>query len=299
MDDKPSYKKPFLTYPEQIDLLRGRGLAIEDENKALHLLEKISYYRLSGYWHILLEDKENHIFKAGASFDIAFQIYCFDKDLRKLFIAEIEKIEIAIRAKIIHVMAENFGPFWMQDSSIFPKKEGYDEVQKAISKEYGRCEETFIDAFRLKYSDDLPPCWMLMEVTSFGTLSLIYKHLKHGKSKRAIAELFGLDDNTFESWLHSIVYVRNICAHHSRLWNRVLKVRPKKAETEYLWLENPDVSNARIFYFASIIIYMLNVINPNHTFKQKTFTLLNNNPNLDYNRMGFSDGWQNEPLWAI
>ena len=66
--DKPFFEKPPLTYEAQLQLLKSRGLLIEDEEKALHTLQVISYYRLSGYWYPLLEDKENHKFKMNAHF---------------------------------------------------------------------------------------------------------------------------------------------------------------------------------------------------------------------------------------
>jgi len=97
MNAKILYKKPFLSYPEQLQLLKDRGLSIENDERALHLLEYVSYYRLSAYWHPFLEDKEANIFKPGSSFDAAFNLYCFDKELRKLLLADIEKIEVAIR----------------------------------------------------------------------------------------------------------------------------------------------------------------------------------------------------------
>ena len=72
-------------------------MVFEDEPKALHLLQNISYYRLSGYWYPLLTDKQQHIFKPGSTFETAYNIYKFDSELRKLIIAEIEKIEVAVR----------------------------------------------------------------------------------------------------------------------------------------------------------------------------------------------------------
>lgn len=76
------YNKPALSYTDQLDLLKRRGLHINDEPSFLELLEKKSYYRLSGYWYPLLDDKARHIFKPNAEFDTAYQIYQFDRDLR-------------------------------------------------------------------------------------------------------------------------------------------------------------------------------------------------------------------------
>jgi len=293
------YTKPFLPYKKQLEQLRERGLTIGDEHKALHLLENISYYRLSGYWYPLLDDKEAHLFKQGANFDVAFGLYCFDKDLRKLVFSEIEKVEVAIRSQMIHVLAESFGAFWLEDRTLFTSASQHEDVLRVVTKEYARCDEKFIEAFRSKYADPLPPCWMLLEVTSLGTLSMIYKYLKPGRSKRAIASKFALNDDTFESWLHSIVYVRNICAHHGRLWNRVFSIRPLKLHNpERQWLKTGSVNNARLFYFASALMYLLKVINPNNRFKHKFLDLLRSNQNLNYNHMGFCDDWQSEPLWS-
>ena len=104
--DKTLYSKNFLSYHQQLDQLIDRGLVVENEEKALHLLEHISYYRLSGYWYPLLENKQEHIFKEESTFQTAFNLYCFDRKLRQLVLSEIEKIEVAIRSKITYIMAE-------------------------------------------------------------------------------------------------------------------------------------------------------------------------------------------------
>ena len=106
---KLSYNKPALTYKAQIEQLKDRGLTIADEEKAVHLLENISYYRLSGYWYPLLKDpKQDHVFKEGATFERAFGLYLFDKELRKLVVSELEKIEVAVRAQMIYVLWHNY-----------------------------------------------------------------------------------------------------------------------------------------------------------------------------------------------
>jgi len=140
---------------------------------------------------------------------------------------------------------------------------------------------------------------MLLEITSFGTLSRLYGNLKSGKAKRDIANAFGLPDRVFASWLHSLVYIRNVCAHHSRIWNRPMSIQPLILKTTSRpWLINRQVGINRIYYALSMIMYMLNVINPNHAFKQKLDNLFLKYPAVDRVAMGFPAGWQNEPLWA-
>lgn len=197
-------------------------MVFEDEPKALHLLQNISYYRLSGYWYPLLTDKQQHIFKPGSTFETAYNIYKFDSELRKLIIAEIEKIEVAVRTQTAYILSSQYGSYWFEDSSLFSNPVRHAKLLSKIDNEYSRSDEEFIKSFKSKYSNHFPPSWITMEITSFGTLSILYENLLPGKIKRSIAAYFGLADKVFASWLHSVVYVRNICAHHSRLWNKTL-----------------------------------------------------------------------------
>lgn len=295
---KIPFNKPALTYSQQLELLKDRGITIDNEEKTLHLLESISYYRLSGYWYPLLQDKKNHIFKPQANFTTAFRLYCFDKELRKLVLAELEKIEIAIRAKMIYTLSHRFGPFWFSDPSIFrnPIKQA-DSITK-LGQEYKRSDEEFIKAFAEKYSNPLPPSWISIEITSFGTLSMLYSNLLPGKEKRIIANYFGISDSVFQTWLHSIVYLRNICAHHSRLWNRSMSIRPQvPRKTTKQWIDTENVQNNKSYFMLSMMQYLLQTVNPKSTFSSKLKNLLFKYDNVDVRAMDFPVNWEEEPFW--
>jgi abortive infection bacteriophage resistance protein len=295
---KIPYTKPALTYAEQLQQLKDRGMAIADDAKALHLLENISYYRLSGYWYPLLADKANHTFKPTATFDTAFRLYCFDKELRKLMISELEKIEVAVRAKMIYILSHQHGPFWFQNPALFKSPVSHANALSHIGVEFNRSDEEFIHAFRNKYSDPLPPSWMILEITSFGTLSMLYKNLKPGREKRAIAGYFGLADSVFETWLHSIVYLRNVCAHHTRLWNRSMSISPQFPLTPRKpWIANATISNRRTYFMLCMILYLLQTVNPTNTFADKIKTLLAKYNNVAPSAMGFPSDWEAEALW--
>jgi abortive infection bacteriophage resistance protein len=290
---KIPYAKPPITYQEQLNLLKQRGLIIPKEVKALHLLENISYYRLSGYWFPLLADKKAHIFKPNSSFDAAFNLYCFDRELRQLVLAEIEKIEVAVRAKMSYILStKDNNPFWFQDASIFSNPVKHANSLTKIGEEFARSDEEFIKSFREKYSNATPPSWITLEITSFGTLSLLFKNLKPGKEKRDIANYFGLADTVFETWIHSLVYLRNVCAHHTRLWNRAMSIQPQKQ-----WLTNKTIPNNRTYFILSMVSYLLQTINPNHQFINRFLALLAKYPNVDPKALGFPNGWEAEPLW--
>lgn len=295
---KVPFNKPPLTYSQQVQQLKDRGLLINNEQKALHLLESVSYYRLSGYWYPLLQDKQNHIFKQGAEFETAFKLYCFDRELRKLVLAELEKIEIAIRAKMIYVLSHKYGAFWFSDPTIFKNPVKHADSITKIGQEYARSDEEFIKAFADKYSDPLPPSWISIEITSFGTLSMLYSNLLPGKEKREIAHHFGVSDSVFQTWLHSIVYLRNICAHHSRLWNRSMSIRPQfPRKTTKQWVDMSNVQNNKSYFMLSMILYLLQTVNPKTTFSSRLKALLNKYNNVDTKAMNFPVNWENEPLW--
>ena len=204
--------------------------------------------------------KEANVFKEGSFFDMVFTLYCFDKELRKLVSAELEKIEVAIRAKMIYELSHNYGPYWFINPDLFSSRDELASTLKSFKREHSRTDEEFIKSFNIKYTDPLPPSWMMLEISSFGSLSSLFQNLNSGSDKRIIAAYFGLDDGTFISWLHHLTYVRNICAHHSRLWNRKMSIRPRiPINPAYQWLSgksNPYPSkpiNERVYFLLSMI----------------------------------------------
>ncbi len=138
----------------------------------------------------------------------------------------------------------------------------------------------------------------MFEIASFGSLSTLYQNLKPGKSKRDIAHHFGLDDSTFGSWLHCFVYIRNVCAHHSRLWNRGMKIKPQIPLSPInKWLNNSTVNNDRTYFVLSMMLYLLQSIDNKHQFIFRFKILLKKYPNVDVIAMGFPKDWEKEPLW--
>jgi len=295
---KIPYNKPALTYAEQVIQLQDRGLEILNLDRAYHLLESISYYRLSGYWYPMLIDKSNHKFKPNSTFQSAFDIYCFDRKFRILILQELEKIEVSIRAKMIYVLSHEYGAFWYQDSSYFKNHIKHSKSLGSLQSEFKRSDEEFIEAYADKYSGPLPPSWMMLEITSFGTMSFLYSNLKGGRTKRAVANYFGLNDKTFVSWMHSIVYLRNVCAHHSRLWNRTMSIQPIKPQsTSKRWLEDDSVSNKKVYYILSMILFLMQTINPKNTIVSRFKALLDEYKCIDVRAMGFPESWEDEHLW--
>ena len=312
---KKKYNKTPLTFNKQLELLKSRGLEITDEKKALEYLKEISYYRLSAYFLPYQEIKDQ--FNPETTFKQIINTYTFDRELRLLVFDCIERIEIAIRTQMIYSMAHHYNDSHWQDNknlfvSPYYNKAGYmidpySELQSIISKaKTVRTPEVFIKHYTDKYySPSNPPSWMCLELLTIGELSRLYKGFKLNEDKKRIADSFDVHHRVFISWLHSLTYVRNICAHHSRLWNRDLAVEPHKLlKPKGVWISKPFENNSRVFYFICILKYLLLRSNPGNGLKSKMIGLFEKYPNIPIQYLGIpSDGkgnmldWQNEILW--
>lgn len=293
------YDQPATSVTDQIALLKSGLLQITDEQRAAHLLNNISFFRLKSYMYPLMADKQLRIFKPGATFEKVYNLYKFDSALRKLLSAELEKIEVSIRTQISAILCREKGVFWFADVANFSNERKHADTLKKIKAELDRSDDDQILAFKQEYDDEFPPAWMTLEVTSLGSLSMLYSLLKPGQEKREIARYYGLPDTVFESWLHSIVYVRNICAHHSRLWNKVLRICPQPPRRTHRPFLTISARNNRVYYVLSVIQYLLQTINPTNTFSERLQSLLAQYPEIDTSAMGFPANWQSEPIWTV
>lgn len=309
------YNKIPLSFQDQITLLKSRGLEIDNEPKALSYLQEISYYRLSAYFLPYQNAKDK--FEPNITFDQIIKTYSFDRELRLLVFDCIERIEVAIRTQIVYQMSLHYNDSHWQDNQnhfITPyyNKIGnlanpFAEFQAIISKaKTARTPETFIKHYINNYHKPAnPPSWMCLELLTIGELSHIYRGLKNNADKKRIADFFEVHPTVFTSWLHTLTYVRNICAHHSRLWNRDLAIEPEKLlKPKGNWINKPFENNKRVFYFLCVLRYMLLRANPNNRMKQKVENIFNNYPTIPIKFLGIpSDGkgnlldWKIEPLW--
>jgi abortive infection bacteriophage resistance protein len=296
---KIEFNEQFLSHDEQFQLLETRGMNFSDEEMVRDLLKRIGYYRISSYWHPFFEKKKKKIFKKNTNFEKVDDLYEFDKELRKFVLWELEKIEINIRSKMIYVLSIEHNSFWLNYEALFINQNMHKNLLSKIKMEVDRSDEHFILLFKSMFSNDIPPSFITLEILSFGAVSKIYSNLKKGKTKKGIAGELALPDVVFESWLHSLVYIRNLSAHHARLWNRVFSVKPLLPKsTGSIWLSNGEVSNNKLFFFLSMILYLSNVIDPKNTFKQDLNNLFKKYPNIDKTAMGFPVDWQEEALWG-
>lgn len=306
-----------MTYEQQIALLQSRGLIITDTAYARQYLERISYYRLSAYSLTFQAVKDT--FNAGTRFEDILDLYVFDRELRLLIMDAIERIEVAVRSQMIYQLAHRYGSHWVDKPELFKppytdKKSGkevdvFQETQKIIQEHLAaKKPEVFIQHYRSVYTEPIsPPSWMSVELLTLGQLSRMFASLKEHDDRKQIAAYFGLHHNVFVSWLHALTYVRNICAHHSRLWNRDFAVKPDlllRPNRPWITAEMRG-NNDRCYYFLCTLKYLLDAANPGNHFKARLASVIADHPRVPIQFMGIPSKpeggiihWQTEPLWA-
>lgn len=297
-----TYQKPALTFDEQLQLLQDRGLIVNDHDHALSQLSTISYYRLSAYWYPFRErDQYGNVtndFVDGTSFDDVISLYEYDRQLRLLIIDAIERVEVYVRTLITYHLGHTYGAFGHTDSANFHPQFNHNQWLSKLEDEADRSSDAFITHYKNKYSGfPTLPIWMITEVMSLGSLSYCYKGLMHN-DKKAISGKLNMHHKRLADWLHKLTYIRNVCAHHSRLWNRELSIRPESSRAPE-W--NPPVTprNDRIFYILLMLRYLLKTTNNGDSWRDQCNELIEPHAQEVKWRvaMGMPDNWKDHPIW--
>lgn len=313
-----TYNKPYLSFEQQLYLLQSRGLNVSDKDADLSCLKRVGYYRLSAYWYPLRKKssqpnmQRGDDFYPGYTFEQVFSLYVFDKRLRLLILDAIERIEVALRVDIAYQLGSH-DPFAHMKPELlhgnFTKKQGrngltdYQIWLKKHDEVVKRSKEDFVKHYKRKYGEPFP-IWVSVELWDFGLLSHFYKGMAVA-DRNIIASRYGLPDhNLLGSWMRSLNFVRNVAAHHSRLWNKNLVDQPKLPKKGEILAFDPLVGQhaigSRPFIVLCILLHMMQQVSPNSSWPARVRHLLSEFPDipgLSLNDMGFMDGWENQPLW--
>lgn len=294
------YSKTPQTPEQHCAILKERGLVIHNEERAIKYLKNVGYFRLTGYMFHLQSKDGLHLFEKQTSIDDVISLYQFDKELRSVVSEYLERIEICLRAKLTDKYSSRYGFFWYSNFELFEDKSIFDTINKEICDTFDDPKEAYLKKFKLKYTaEEIPPSTMALEILSLGKLARLYKGLKNQDGKFEIANEFNLPSKTLASWFIYLANVRNICAHHSRLWNkRITADRPifPKREKYRFTGENVDDSNTTLYGVISIIDKLLRSFNPHNGFAEKIERLINVY-DVDCQLMGFPVNWKETANW--
>lgn len=301
------YAKPHTTVHEQIQLLCERGMVIADPVSAQFYLSHIGYYRLRGYWipfEVPGGQGDAHRFRTGTTFEQALNLYTFDRELRLLVNDAIERVEISVRNQWVDVLAQAHGPHAYLNSSHFSGHRQYGRSLAEIAREFEQSKEAYIKHYKKRYKEpDLPPLWAAVGIMTLGQFSHWLSNLKHRGSKARIAKVYGLDEAVLISFLHHLTLIRNLCAHHARLWNREVTVTMQLPRTKPAALvpnldvrSDPNQAPRRIYNTLVMLAYLMDCISPGHRWKQRLFELIERH-RIDVWQMGFPADYLERPIW--
>ena len=279
------------------------------------------------------EQVVDHQFKDGTEFKQIVDLYAFDRELRLLIMDAIERVEVAIRATLNNVMANKHqtddicsGSHWYLNKSLFKSSYQHKRLLKEIedkqSKEFNdlqrdvkkiertsaaaeikvrrierRVRENYARFYQHTYdSPQLMPGWAMVEELTLGSISHLYRGLARDSDRKDIARRFDLPQEVLESWLHTLNFVRNCCAHHSRLWNRELSVQPKIPNGDN-WqmpdrLEPSQVQPKRRIYMVLLMLgHLMRQVSPDSQWHKKVKALVTLHPEIPMFPMGLPDDW--------
>lgn len=286
--------KVFKTIGEQIEILKNRGLIINDEQKAYDFLLTNNYYRISGYSLTL---RHHDVFYPSVSFDNIVDIYLFDEKFRTILIYALEKAEIKVKALYAYYFAEKYGGLGYLDENNFTDKELYNSILSKVNELKTRNYES--EAFIKHYIDDLQedmPIWVFIELFTITDLSKLYS-ITDKEIQLKIAAHFGMRHNNCEkkigTFLKCFSILRNICAHNGRVFNRLFKTKPPLSSKELTLLRsdhkgNPD--NQRVFGY---LISLKRILSDEDFLyvKHEISDLCVDYPFVDMRYYGFADDW--------
>jgi abortive infection bacteriophage resistance protein len=291
------FPKLPLAFEKQVDLLIERGLQVKDKKSAIFYLSHINYYRLGTYAWSFIDDHQRHTFKVGTTFEQVLNLYSFDRELRLLLLDAIERIEVSLRTQWAYHLAKKFGSHAHLNPSAFVTKFNHGEFVENILAEIKRTSDINIKKQDQKYDENTPAIWIVTEVMSFGWLSRCYDALGRRALKNDIADTYMLKETVLSSFLHHITTVRNICAHHSRLYNRDFTFTMKMpTKGEDLLLKSFSDSTKQVYNTLVMCAYFMDLISPDHQWKQKLTNLIDVYA-VEETKMGFPCDWRDMPIW--
>jgi abortive infection bacteriophage resistance protein len=313
-----SYDKPPLSLDDLVGRLADRGLGIPDSDRARRYLQHIGYYRLSPYTIPFQQSRPDHVFRDGTAFDDVLDLYVFDRTLRLLVMDALERVEVAVRAALTDHMSTTYeNPHWYVEARHFRDSGTHARLLEIVSR---NCDDRLrgtpdaeddllvhrsaLEHYLTTYgSPELPPSWLMVETLTIGQLTSAYRNLSLRADRTAVTRSIGLTATVLESWMLTYVRVRNICAHHGRLWNVGLGVYPAiPTSTAVSWLEGdralPERSRKRLYPVLVSLQAVLNSVSPRSSWARRLRELLSTRPPMNLAGMGVPERWADDEFWS-
>ncbi len=237
------YNKPHATAVQRVAHLRTRGLLIARPNVAARKIEMIGYERLRIYFlsRRQLSNLPQRPFIPGTTYKHIIRLYQCDMMLRDACFAAVGKFELLFRNAISETLSDAIGSHPYYEIAAFRDSTANLKAIQSFAKVYGQSKDYRAKHYRVTYAPPaLPPIWTMKEFLTFGAASHIFQCLE-GRLRTKIANQFGVaSDHLFTNWLECLVDLRNMCAHHDRLFNRSFQKQPSRLRSMSLPTARPN-----------------------------------------------------------
>lgn len=320
----PSIVKPFKTYEQQVGILRQRGMLVGSQEHAVHVLERVSYYRLSGYYYsfrrLAGNGQRSDTFVPGTVFEDIVALYEYDRNLRSIAFSYFSQFEVYLRSRLGNLLGE-VDPLIYEDETRCDlqgskRRTAWNRFTRKSEQLIRTSEEEFVKHHREQYAGKLP-VWVVVEVLDLGALQNLYL-VSPPNIRRDIAKALGCTDPQLETWINSLRVMRNICAHQSRFYN---KLHPEPRLPRVLRsgrVESPEIREVvdlfdvpqteenhkmcKTFGMLTLLKYLMNQGGIGDT--ESLTQILKERPDIsvpgvDVSRaMGIPQGWEETRLWS-
>lgn len=306
------YNKPPLSPADQIAHLRGKGMLITDVVAAYAVLKRVGFYRFKGfaleYQNLANPGKP---YAPGTTLEQVNRVIQLDDLLRMHVMAGLQIVEVGLRQHIAEELTRSHGIRWYTEAALFrpprPNTRDFDHSTFLLKtrEEFNQSHEPFVTHYANRYSRAYPPSWMIAEVLTFGTWSKLYGALQTPYQQR-ISQPLGLHQVTLREWLKALNIVRNVAAHHARLWNRPFRTMPIADQrpptlASALRTHSFDFNDPQALRLAPRL-YALHrltqAVYPGCTWTTDLKTLLANYTPAELPRLGLRPAWDHQPEWA-
>ena len=301
--------KKFKSLDEQIEILRSKGLTINDEDYARDILFRENYFFLSGYRHLFMRAAKEKKFIKGTNFEELYSMFIFDRKIRNIMFQNILIIENNIKSVISYQLSKKYGI--REKDYLNPKNFNQDSLKARQVKDILNKMHRQIKVNVKQHSATVHylsnygyiPLWVLVKVLSFGIMSEFYGILKH-EDQKEIAKVYGLNIETLEIYLAILSNYRNLCAHEDIIYDH----RTQRSIPNSIYHDKLNISKTDDVYnygkndlFALIIIFKEMLTE--EEFKQLIFEVGYEVDILDgkvevvptnaiLNRIGFPNNWR-------
>ena len=278
--------KVFKNLDEQIEILKDKGLIINDIEYTKEVLLRENYFFIMGYRHLFLKHDSSRKFIDGTTFDELYSLFVFDRMFRNIIFKNILIVENNYKSIFSYTLSKNYGykeRDYLNAKNFDNDKSRSRQINDLIRKvkrqfnvngrQHGATSH-YIDNY------GYIPLWIGVKVISFGLMSEMFSILKPS-DKVSIASVYKIEPDEMEMYLPILANYRNLCAHEDIVFNHFTqRIIP---DTKYHSMLQIDKSNNEYIYGKNDIFALIIILK--RLLTKVDFKMMMNEINYEFDRL--------------